>query len=215
MSVPSDFELELRIGLGMLRAQMRCFAWADCTLLMGALVCTVLWSADMRNSNPQMQPFPSSQLSINSQSSFGGSRGDLPAPREDDVDDDGMENDMMRMLLGESDDHAAGTGQKNVANMMIPSAPNAHADLLLVQGWIREAMPGLEGALVAETFRSEVYACACAHAPLALRVSRGWVPGGGRTMMIHIHESSSVNTQAHTGSHSSAEVVAAWSTPPS
>eukprot|EP00802_Teleaulax_amphioxeia_P002449 Tamp_02451.p1 GENE.Tamp_02451~~Tamp_02451.p1 ORF type:complete len:610 (-),score=131.87 Tamp_02451:2458-4287(-) len=110
---------------------------------------------DMGNSNPQMHrfsssQFPSSQLSTNSQPPFGGSRGDLQDPGEDDVDE--SSNVMMRMLLGD-DDHTAGTGQNNVANMMIGSPPNA--DLLLVLEWIREAMPGKEGELVAEKFRSE------------------------------------------------------------
>lgn len=160
---------------------MRCVAGPDCTLLTGALVCAVLWSVDMGNSNPQMHrfsssQFPSSQLSTNSQPPFGGSRGDLQDPGEDDVDE--SSNVMMRMLLGD-DDHTAGTGQNNVANMMIGSPPNA--DLLLVLEWIREAMPGKEGELVAEKFRSEVFACACAHASLELRVSRGCVSRrGGR-----------------------------------
>lgn len=131
----------------------------------------------------------SSQMNANGQFSFGGSRTDVQLPREDDADEmdnDTMENDMMRMLLGESDD-PAGTGQQNVANVMITNASNTQPDLLLVQEWIRESMPGEEG--VASKFRSEVCACACAcaHALCVLSVclvSSACVPGVRGAMMI-------------------------------
>ena len=140
-------------------------AWG--MLLTTLLLCAVLWTPDMANFNAQMQNMsasqrPKSQLNANGpssfQSSFSGDRGDFDS-REEDVDDF-MQKDMMRMLLGESDQRAdrtrrtaTGKVHENVANMTMA---NAQSDFLLVQSWIQEAMPGQEGVLVAGRFRNEV-----------------------------------------------------------
>jgi hypothetical protein len=137
-------------------------------------LCAVLWTPDMANFNTKMQNMsasqrPPSQLNANGPSSFqsslSGDRGDFDS-REEDVDDC-MQNDMMRMLLGESDERADPSGTRrtapgkmhdNVANMMMA---NAQSDFLLVQSWIQEAMPGQEGVLVAGRFRNEVQGFGC------------------------------------------------------
>jgi hypothetical protein len=140
-------------------------AWG--MLLTTLLLCAVLWTPDTANFNAQMQNMsasqrPKSQLNANGpssfQSSFSGDRGDFDS-REEDVDDF-MQKDMMRMLLGESDQRAdrtrrtaTGKVHENVANMTMA---NAQSDFLLVQSWIQEAMPGQEGVLVAGRFRNEV-----------------------------------------------------------
>jgi hypothetical protein len=111
-------------------------------------------NAPMQNMSASQRPL--SQLNTNGQSSFqsafSGDRGDFDS-REEDVDDS-MQNDMMRMLLGESEERAdpsgtrrTATGQmhENVANMMMT---NAQSDFSLVQSWIQEAMPGQEGVLM-------------------------------------------------------------------